>query len=114
MAWATLTTTARQWVAALLKTYDRRHSSAKYNEQHDSVEGESFILKRVLAERGEAVRLSGLREAYFGRLFAASPATAPAPAILGHDHLVRFVESFQVSMPRTHDQASTKTFYAKV
>ena len=45
--------------------------------------GGHFVLKRLFVERGEAVRLSGLREVHFGR------------ALLGAPHVCRFVESFE-------------------
>eukprot|EP00941_MAST-03F_sp_MAST-3F-sp1_P004327 g4327.t1 len=44
---------------------------------------ESFILKRMFVERGESVRLAGLREAHFGQKLRGLP------------HIARFVEYFE-------------------
>ena len=49
---------------------------------HGTRESTEFILKRLYVEKGEAVRLSGLREIYFGQYFR------------GDAHVCRFVESF--------------------
>ncbi|KAK9815399.1 hypothetical protein WJX72_003040 [[Myrmecia] bisecta] len=62
-----------------------------------------FVMKRMMTEHGEDVRLSGLREAYFGNLLRQPPhlqATGPGAAPdqqagSGYDHLVRFMESFE-------------------
>jgi len=42
------------------------------DEDHvsDTVDGDLFILKRIMVERGNAAYLSGLREKYFGELFS--------------------------------------------
>ena len=61
---------------------------------------EAFVLKRIRMGadvRSEAVHLSGLREAYFGGLLCNQSATVQA-AMHPHgcQHIVRFVESFQV------------------
>lgn len=96
-----------------------------------------YVMKRVLASRGQDIRLSGLREGYFGRLLQQSGKAACAAAAAlateqqqggqagqetgqqtgqqtgqpgnsvssssskavlceGHDHVVRFVDSFEV------------------
>jgi len=47
----------------------------------------SFVLKRVFVERGESVRLSGLREVHFGLRLAGVP------------HTCRFVEAFEAPRP---------------
>jgi hypothetical protein len=47
----------------------------------------SFVLKRVFVERGESVRLSGLREVHFGMRLAGVP------------HTCRFVEAFEAPRP---------------
>ena len=44
-----------------------------------------YVLKRLFVEKGEAVKLSGLREAYFGKRLAAESAST---------HVARFVEYF--------------------
>ena len=44
------------------------------------------MLKRLFVEKGEAVKLSGLREAYFGKLLANAESAAA--------HVARFVEYF--------------------
>ncbi|XP_072990373.1 uncharacterized protein [Typha latifolia] len=39
------------------------------NSSTDSTDGDLFILKRIMVERGTAAYLSGLREKYFGEIF---------------------------------------------
>ncbi len=65
-------------------------------------EGQPHVLKRMLLAKGEDVRLAGLREAYFGALLTPRP-HVEAPHAEGNnsgeapgDHLVRFVEAFEV------------------
>ena len=64
-------------------------------------EGQAHVLKRMLLAKGADVRLSGLREAYFGALLTPRP-HVEAPHARGDggeapgDHLVRFVEAFEV------------------
>ncbi|XP_039822174.1 probable inactive protein kinase At3g63330 isoform X8 [Panicum virgatum] len=47
------------------------------DEDHfsDTVDGDLFILKRIMVERGNAAYLSGLREKYFGELFSIASRT---------------------------------------
>ncbi|KAL5204664.1 hypothetical protein ABZP36_009535 [Zizania latifolia] len=40
------------------------------NHVSDTTDGDLFILKRIMVERGHAAYLSGLREKYFGELFS--------------------------------------------
>ena len=59
-----------------------------------------FVLKHISSLKGQAAKLSGLREAYFGVLLHRANHTAigmqQSIAREGFDHIVRFVESFQV------------------
>ena len=61
---------------------------------------DAFVLKRIRTGPGrEAAHLSGLREIYFGSLLCNESATVQAAALPppeGCNHIVRFVESFQV------------------
>ncbi|CAL4980383.1 unnamed protein product [Urochloa decumbens] len=89
----------------------------------DTVDGDLFILKRIMVERGNAAYLSGLREKYFGELFSNATRTLeglsmmesssnifsmnmpPDPDILlernmsvteeSLKHVARFIESFE-------------------
>ena len=45
-----------------------------------------YVLKRLFVEKGEAVKLSGLREAYFGKRLASAESAST--------HVARFVEYF--------------------
>ncbi|XP_051181071.1 uncharacterized protein [Lolium perenne] len=45
-------------------------SSSDGNHVPDTIDGDLFILKRIMVERGNAAYLSGLREKYFGQLFS--------------------------------------------
>lgn len=58
------------------------------------------MLKHISDRKGEGAKLSGLREAYFGRLLQQIKQTVTgregSTSRNGFDHLVRFVESFQV------------------
>ncbi|KAK8962325.1 putative inactive protein kinase [Platanthera guangdongensis] len=57
--------------------YDANPSGSPSNESHDSnfscngnfIDVDSFILKRIMVERGNGAYLSGLREKYFGEIF---------------------------------------------
>lgn len=40
------------------------------NHGSDTIDGDLFILKRIMVERGNAAYLSGLREKYFGEIFS--------------------------------------------
>ena len=69
-----------------------------------------YVLKqlRSFKEAPEQLRLSFTREAYFGKLINSLPtgleACSPQDDIAcqdGRQHLVRFVESFEVSNPET-------------
>lgn len=55
--------------------------------------GGEYVLKRIFVEAGDAVRLSGLREVYFGRLFAREA------------HIARFVEAFAEAPFREREQS---------
>ncbi|TVU25061.1 hypothetical protein EJB05_27537, partial [Eragrostis curvula] len=44
--------------------------SSDESDVSDTVDGDLFILKRIMVERGHAAYLSGLREKYFGELFS--------------------------------------------
>ncbi|GMH38468.1 hypothetical protein BSKO_06352 [Bryopsis sp. KO-2023] len=57
-----------------------------------------FVMKRLMVEKGEDVLRSGLRERYFGELFRQKAAEAGASGVecRGCNHLVRFIESFEV------------------
>lgn len=58
------------------------------------------MLKHISSLKGQAAKLSGLREAYFGTLLNRANQTAVGMqqkmSREGLDHIVRFVESFQV------------------
>jgi hypothetical protein len=58
------------------------------------------VLKHISSHKGSTARLSGLREAYFGTLLQQLNQTVASAqegaSEDGADHLVRFVESFQV------------------
>ena len=60
----------------------------------------SFVLKHISSHKGRRAHLSGLREAYFGTLLQQPNQTVSSAqegaSEDGIDHLVRFVESFQV------------------
>ena len=57
------------------------------------------MLKRIPSEKGKDGRLSGLREAYFGVLFKSEAHMEAAISLQnGLDHIVRFVESFEVGL----------------
>ena len=45
---------------------------------------ETFVLKRILVEKGDTVRLTGLRESYFGRL------------LQRRSNVARFLEAFEL------------------
>uniref|UniRef100_A0A453SJQ9 Protein kinase domain-containing protein n=1 Tax=Aegilops tauschii subsp. strangulata TaxID=200361 RepID=A0A453SJQ9_AEGTS len=45
-------------------------SSSDENHGSDMIDGDLFILKRIMVERGNAAYLSGLREKHFGELFS--------------------------------------------
>jgi hypothetical protein len=60
-------------------------------------EGQSFVLKRILVSKGQDAHLSGLREAYFGQLLQNRSIAAPRLVEDGRNHIVRFVEFFEVS-----------------
>jgi len=66
------------------------------------VEG-SFVLKHISNRKGDSAKLSGLREAYFGALLHRVNQTVSSlqqgTSRDGLEHLVRFVESFQVITP---------------
>ena len=60
---------------------------------------EHYVLKHISSRKGERAERSGRREAYFGaRLQLSRTLTAPegGASTEGLDHLVRFVESFEV------------------
>ena len=60
---------------------------------------EHYVLKHISSRKGERARRSGRREAYFGaRLQLNRTLTAPENGASsdGLDHIVRFVESFEV------------------
>lgn len=71
---------ARNW-SQFNRTFSRHHpnvesceeNSGNFSSSQDcssgSVNGNLFILKRIMVERGSSVYLSGLREKYFGELF---------------------------------------------
>ncbi len=58
------------------------------------------MLKHISSLKGQAAKLSGLREAYFGTLLQGVNQTLTSieqgASRDGLDHIVRFVESFQV------------------
>ncbi len=66
------------------------------------VEG-SFVLKHISNRKGDSAKLSGFREAYFGALLHRVNQTVSSlqqgTSRDGLEHLVRFVESFQVITP---------------
>ena len=80
----------------------------------ESPEGgkERYVLKHISSRKGERARRSGRREAYFGaRLQLNRTIKAPenSASSNGLDHLVRFVESFEVGSlghPRCEHTAS--------
>ena len=74
----------------------------------DVCEGGPFVLKRMLLAKGAEVRLSGLREAYFGALLTPKPLADAARATQedGRAHIVRFVEAIEV-----HPCASASSWY---
>ena len=60
------------------------------------------MLKHISSRKGERARRSGHREAYFGaRLQLSRTLMTPEDTACrdGLDHLVRFVESFEVGSP---------------
>ena len=61
------------------------------------------MLKHISSLKGQAAKLSGLREAYFGTLLRGVNQTLTGMekggSRHGLDHIVRFVESFQVRFP---------------
>ncbi|KAF8673130.1 hypothetical protein HU200_048677 [Digitaria exilis] len=71
------------------------------NEDHvsDTVDGDLFILKRIMVERGNAAYLSGLREKYFGELFSNASRTLEERNMSVTEeplkHVARFIESFE-------------------
>uniref|UniRef100_A0A0E0F736 protein-serine/threonine phosphatase n=1 Tax=Oryza meridionalis TaxID=40149 RepID=A0A0E0F736_9ORYZ len=92
------------------------------NHVSDTIDGDLFILKRIMVERGRAAYLSGLREKYFGELFSNASRTLEAlsraesstafsvdsqlnPHIFAENnmsfteeplkHIARFIESFE-------------------
>ncbi|KAK9917046.1 hypothetical protein WJX75_000279 [Coccomyxa subellipsoidea] len=53
----------------------------------------TFVLKHILVNKGEEAHLSGLREAYFGKLLQGSQHVQAVQGLDdGHDHITRFVE----------------------
>ncbi|MCO5564786.1 hypothetical protein L7F22_018454 [Adiantum nelumboides] len=80
-------------------------SSAKLT--NDDYSQEIFVLKRVLAEKGNSVYLSGLREQYFGEAFLNAVALKKARSTdsrnttAGHEtedglnHIARYIETIQ-------------------
>ena len=70
------------WKARKLPTTTTDEEEADSSDSADS--DEYFILKRLLIEKGEHVRASGLREIHFGQLLADQP------------HVARFIEWFEV------------------
>ncbi|MCO5563012.1 hypothetical protein L7F22_016648 [Adiantum nelumboides] len=80
-------------------------SSAK--STNDDYSQEIFVLKRVLAEKGNSVYLSGLREQYFGEVFLNAMALKKARSTnsrnttAGHEtedglnHIARYIETIQ-------------------
>ncbi|GMH20864.1 hypothetical protein Nepgr_022706 [Nepenthes gracilis] len=54
-----------------INSYDENSgmTSPRHDSDGGSPEDNSFILKRIMVERGTAVYLSGLREKYFGEIF---------------------------------------------
>ncbi len=57
--------------------------------------GKSYVLKRMLQEKGDYVVSAGLREMYFGRLIASHG---------GHPRIARFIESLYVEAEETHNE----------
>uniref|UniRef100_A0A0E0MGN4 protein-serine/threonine phosphatase n=1 Tax=Oryza punctata TaxID=4537 RepID=A0A0E0MGN4_ORYPU len=53
-------------------------TSPDENHVSDTIDGDLFILKRIMVERGRAAYLSGLREKYFGELFSNASRTLEA------------------------------------
>ncbi|KAM3192607.1 hypothetical protein ACQJBY_069677 [Aegilops geniculata] len=98
-------------------------SSSDENHGSDMIDGDLFILKRIMVERGNAAYLSGLREKHFGELFSNASKTLeilsrmePSSATFPMDmqfieysfpeqnisaveeslkHVARFIESFE-------------------
>uniref|UniRef100_A0A0D9XTM4 protein-serine/threonine phosphatase n=1 Tax=Leersia perrieri TaxID=77586 RepID=A0A0D9XTM4_9ORYZ len=95
-------------------------TSPDENHVSDTIDGDLFILKRIMVERGRAAYLSGLREKYFGELFSNASRTLEAlsraetfttvdtqfdPQIFAESntsfteeplkHIARFIESFE-------------------
>ena len=55
------------------------------------------MLKHILVNKGREAHLSGLREAYFGKLLQGSlHVQAAQGSDNGHDHITRFVEVLAV------------------
>jgi hypothetical protein len=60
----------------------------------------TFVLKHILVNKGEEAHLSGLREAYFGKLLQGSQHVQAVQGLDdGHDHITRFVEVLAVCVP---------------
>uniref|UniRef100_J3N989 protein-serine/threonine phosphatase n=1 Tax=Oryza brachyantha TaxID=4533 RepID=J3N989_ORYBR len=56
-------------------------TSPDENHKSDTIDGDLFILKRIMVERGRAAYLSGLREKYFGELFSNASRTLEVEAL---------------------------------
>jgi serine/threonine protein kinase len=78
------------WIASRLQDQDKDHKSHQHTdstaESEDNTQPDDgfFVLKRLFTERGESVRLSGLREVHFGLKFRDD-----------QHHVARFVEFFE-------------------
>lgn len=75
------------------------HSSVDNAGKGHTTADIAFVLKRIRIGAGKEVHLSGLREAYFGQLLCNDSAMVHAAMhvpLRGCQHVVRFVESFQV------------------
>ncbi|XP_062197155.1 uncharacterized protein LOC133900076 isoform X2 [Phragmites australis] len=98
-------------------------TSSDGSHASDTIDGDLFILKRIMVERGHAAYLSGLREKYFGELFSNASRTLeglsrtePSSTVFSVDmqfdpyicleknmsateeplkHVARFIESFE-------------------
>lgn len=73
--------------------------------------GNAFVLKRIMIAKGHRAHLSGLREAYFGQLLRGQPLAASQHVEDGQDHIVRFVEAFEVCLPAAHAHHSVNRLY---
>ena len=71
-------------------------SDAETDDATDDATAMRYVLKRILVERGEDVRLSGRREAHFGEAIRAATRSAEGRAHPGAGHVARYESTFEI------------------